>query len=284
MNPRVVLEHLEANRVLAGDEFLQRVDANVEVIKKQIVVGPITPVLSAQNVCVGGWLRRRLGLGQRKDRDGRERDEQYDESVNNLLKHSRYSTRLPQVVSNRIVSYFAVFLWGFAPLRESSCLKRYFTQRRQDAKIRKVENRTLNRSIFAFGSAANWQSSDFVNRTATILRAAVTTPGIRQKCLFVIYGDFIAGFYIAPREKQNVPVQRLHVSVGVAGMIDVVRAVAAARAIQTEAPVDITDAQVPAPARSLHSFEIRDSLAGVFSDLFSTCEGFRGETTLAVDR
>lgn len=102
----------------------------------------------------------------------------------------------------------------------------------------------------------NWQSSDFVNRTATILRATVTTPGIRQECLFVIDGDLIAGFYIAPREKQNVPVQRLHVSVGLAGVIDVVRAVAAARAIQTKPPVDITDSQVPAPARSFHGFEI----------------------------
>jgi len=52
------------------------------------------------------------------------------------------------------------------------------------------------------------------------------------------------------------PVQRLHVSVRVTGMIDVMRAVAAARAVQTEAPVDITDAQVAAPARSLCCFEI----------------------------
>ena len=50
--------------------------------------------------------------------------------------------------------------------------------------------------------------------------------------------------------------QRLHVSVGVAGMIDVVRAVPAARAVQTEASVDVADAQVPAPARSLSCFEI----------------------------
>src|SRR5213079_1664107 len=105
-----------------------------------------------------------------------------------------------------------------------------------------------------FGSAAAWQSSDFVNRTPTILRATVTTPGIRQECLFVIDSDLLAGFYMAPREKQNVPVQGFHESVGVAGMIDVVRAVAATRAVQTEAPVDIADAQVPAPARSLHGF------------------------------
>src|SRR5882724_3443624 len=100
------------------------------------------------------------------------------------------------------------------------------------------------------------RSSDFIDRAATILRATMTTSGIRQQCLFVIDGDLLADFYIPPREKQNVPVQGFHESVGVAGMIDVVRAVAAARAVQTEAPVDIADAQVPAPARSLHGLEI----------------------------
>jgi len=84
----------------------------------------------------------------------------------------------------------------------------------------------------------------------------MTTSRVRQQCLFVIDGDLLAGCNIPPREKQNVTMQRFHVCVGVAGVIDIMRAVAAARAIQTEAAVDIADAQVPPPARSLHGFEI----------------------------
>jgi len=70
----------------------------------------------------------------------------------------------------------------------------------------------------------------------------VTTSGIRQECLFVIDGDLLAGFYIPPREEQNVTMQGFHVTVGIARVIDVVRAIAAARTVQTEAPVDIADA------------------------------------------
>ena len=40
-----------------------------------------------------------------------------------------------------VVSYFAVFLCGFAALRESRGTKSYFTQRREDAKTRKAKPR-----------------------------------------------------------------------------------------------------------------------------------------------
>lgn len=40
LNARIVLQHLEANRVLAAQEFLVRINAKVEIIGKQIIVGP----------------------------------------------------------------------------------------------------------------------------------------------------------------------------------------------------------------------------------------------------
>ncbi len=98
--------------------------------------------------------------------------------------------------------------------------------------------------------------SDFIDCAATIFRPTLTASRVRQQRLFVIDRNLFAGGNISQREKQNVAMQRLHVSVGVTGMINVVRAVPAARAVQTEAPVDVADAQVPASARSLSCFHI----------------------------
>ena len=66
-------------------------------------------------------------------------------------------------------------------------------------------------------------------------------------------------------------------------MIDVVRSVAAAAAVQTEVAIDVTNAKKAPPARALGCFEISDSLAGVFSDLATSPKWDRSETTLAVD-
>jgi hypothetical protein len=66
-------------------------------------------------------------------------------------------------------------------------------------------------------------------------------------------------------------------------MIDVVGAVAAASAVQTETPVDIANAQVPAPAGSLPCFTIGDPLACIFSDPFSPREWFGSEAAATVD-
>ena len=57
-------------------------------------------------------------------------------------------------------------------------------------------------------------------------------------------------------------VKNFHVGVGLAGMIDVVRAVAAATAIQTPAFIDRTDTQ-PAPVGPTIGFGLRNPLAGV---------------------
>src|ERR1039457_3196799 len=58
LDARVVLKHLEAEGVLAADELLFRVDADVEMVEEQIVVGAMRPVLAAEDVGVRGSLRR----------------------------------------------------------------------------------------------------------------------------------------------------------------------------------------------------------------------------------
>ena len=98
--------------------------------------------------------------------------------------------------------------------------------------------------------------SDPINRPAAISRAAVTPPRIRQECLFVIDGYFFAGFDVPQRKEKHVTVDGPHVSIGVAGMIDVVSAVTSARAIEAPLAVDIADAQLPAPTCPFHCFPV----------------------------
>ncbi len=57
LNTRVVLEHLEADRVLPADDFLIRVDADVEVVVEQVVVGAIGAVGAAEDICLRGYVR-----------------------------------------------------------------------------------------------------------------------------------------------------------------------------------------------------------------------------------
>ena len=58
LDARAVLEHPEADGVLAADELLFGIDADVEMVEEQVVVGAIRPVLAAQDVGMRGGLRR----------------------------------------------------------------------------------------------------------------------------------------------------------------------------------------------------------------------------------
>ena len=49
----VVLQHPEADRVLAADELLDGIDADVEVVGEQVVVGAVRAVLAAQHISAG---------------------------------------------------------------------------------------------------------------------------------------------------------------------------------------------------------------------------------------
>src|SRR5258708_5089962 len=62
LNACVVLEHLEPDRVPATDKLLLRIDANIEIIEEQIIVGTIAAILTAEDVGVGWWLWSGRGL------------------------------------------------------------------------------------------------------------------------------------------------------------------------------------------------------------------------------
>lgn len=66
-------------------------------------------------------------------------------------------------------------------------------------------------------------------------------------------------------------------------MVDVMRSVAAARAVKTPTPINVADAQDAPISRPFLCFEIGDSLAGILRDLLSAFERYLCETTLAVN-
>jgi hypothetical protein len=84
----------------------------------------------------------------------------------------------------------------------------------------------------------------------------MTATRIGQQSLFVINRDLFTGFDVSPGEEQHVTVERLHVGVGIAGVIYVVSSVPTARAVETPLAVDVADAQVMSSARPSHCFPV----------------------------
>jgi hypothetical protein len=60
LNARVILEHLEANRILAADELLFRIDANVQIDKKADRCSRDSAVFAAEDVGVRWCFECRL--------------------------------------------------------------------------------------------------------------------------------------------------------------------------------------------------------------------------------
>lgn len=77
-----------------------------------------------------------------------------------------------------------------------------------------------------------------------------------MKSLLVVDRNFFAGPDVPQGEEKHVTVQSSHEGIRLAGVIDVVRAVATARAVQAPSPIDVTDAQDLTMARTPASFEI----------------------------
>ena len=77
-----------------------------------------------------------------------------------------------------------------------------------------------------------------------------------MKRLLVVDRDLFARPNVPQSEEQHVPVQSFHEGIRLARVIDIVRSVAAPRAVQTEAPVDIADAQDLTITCAPASFEI----------------------------
>ena len=105
-----------------------------------------------------------------------------------------------------------------------------------------------------------------------------------MKGLFVIDRNLFAGLDVSQGKEQHVTVQCSHEGIRLAGMIDVVRAVTATRAIETESAVDVADAQDLTIASPPTGFEIRNPLARVLRNLLPAFEGNSRETASAVDR
>lgn len=102
-----------------------------------------------------------------------------------------------------------------------------------------------------------------------------------MQCRFIIDGDLFAGLYVAQGDEENVIVENLHEGVGSTRVIDVMSAVSAATAIETPAPVDLTNSKHP-PVCSTARLRVGDLLAGVLGDLVSSFERKSSEAALAV--
>lgn len=99
-------------------------------------------------------------------------------------------------------------------------------------------------------------SALFVDSPAASWRATRAPLRIGMERLLVVDRDFFAGPDISQSKEQDMAVQSSHEGIWLAGVIDVVRAVAAARAVQTETPIDVADAQDLAIACALTSFKV----------------------------
>ena len=96
----------------------------------------------------------------------------------------------------------------------------------------------------------------FVNSPAAGWRATRAPLRIGMERLLVVDRDFFAGLDVSQSKEQNMAVQSSHEGIWLAGVIDVVRAGTAARAVQAEAPIDVADAQDLAIACALTRFKV----------------------------
>ncbi len=103
-----------------------------------------------------------------------------------------------------------------------------------------------------------------------------------MKSLFVVHGNLFAWIDITQSKEHHVAMDRAHVGVRLAGVIDVMRAVAAATAVDTPNAINVADAQLGAMGAAL-SFAIRNALASVFGDLTTVREINCRKAAFAVD-
>lgn len=110
----------------------------------------------------------------------------------------------------------------------------------------------------------------------------MATLRIGMQRLFVIHRDLFARMYVAQSKEHYVPKDSPHVSIRFARVIDVMRAIAAATAVDAPDAVQVADTQLGS-VRAALSFAIRNALARVFSNLAPVWEIDSGKTALAVD-
>src|SRR5919202_848239 len=133
-------------------------------------------------------------------------------------------------------------------------------------------------------SLSTLHSSLLVYRAAAVGRLAAAAVVVRVVCADVVAGDLLAGAYVAQGHEEEVAARDPHVAVGPAGVVDVVRAVAAARAVEVAFVADGADAVLAPLTDAARHLAARDQLARVLGDLPPLREEPRGETALAVNR
>ena len=99
----------------------------------------------------------------------------------------------------------------------------------------------------------------------------------------IVQGNLFAGQDVAQGIKLYVPVQDFHEAVWLAGMIDVVRAVAAPATVNAPVFVQSADAQDAAARGSAVGFSVRNSLTRVVRDFFTTRKQDGGKASLTVN-
>ena len=122
-----------------------------------------------------------------------------------------------------------------------------------------------------------------IDCSATTRSAAATSFLVGVERLYVIDRDLFAGPNVAQRIEEYVPVDDFHVAVGLARMVDVMRAVAATAAVNTPLRVDLTDAQLGTVGAPF-CLPRRYSFARILRDLPSAPEMSRRKAALAVNR
>ena len=100
--------------------------------------------------------------------------------------------------------------------------------------------------------------------------------------LLVIDCDLFARIDITQREEDHMAIDRAHIGIRFARVIDVMRAVPSAAAVDAPNAVNVADAQFSSMGAAL-SFKIRNALASVFSYLASVRKINGCETASAVN-
>jgi hypothetical protein len=101
--------------------------------------------------------------------------------------------------------------------------------------------------------------------------------------LTVIEQQLLARFYVPQCEKEDVAMDDPAVTVGFAGMVDELRAIAAAATINRPVRVNATDVKTSFVLQTELDFVTGDSFAGIFGDLAPLFESDCGETASAVN-
>src|SRR5262245_16193721 len=69
LDSRIIPQHLETDRIFSADELLLRINANIQLVGEQVVVGPPVTIRASQDVSPRRRRRRLLWrrLGRRQD-------------------------------------------------------------------------------------------------------------------------------------------------------------------------------------------------------------------------